>query len=203
MFMIIRIAIGLLLIIIGFLIVRNLKLNHKKVICLIVTISSVILTVALAFVPFENVFVTFSSPQEAYDYISFGDKDIKLRVEGDTSDLIVGDKNGKEELLILPKNSDGWKIDTGKSIENISQKIHDGITVNVFRYKQTSECYVMIFNSNGGELELKDNLNSVFVNTKEYNSAIEKDYYTYYAYLAEYNSDYELTLNGETVRLAG
>ena len=48
----------------------------------------------LSFVPFENAFITFESPEKAAEYYLFSDIKITGNISGKSSDLVVGKKTG-------------------------------------------------------------------------------------------------------------
>lgn len=185
---------------IAFLILRRLKVVRKSAYTISI-VTSIILTTVLAFVPFENSFISFSSPKAAYEYFNIGKSNIELVVEGNTCDFIIDRKNDVDSYLIIPKNSDGWKIGTGVNTKRVAQKTHNGVTVNVFQYKSTNEYFITILDTNGGESKLSDSYGTNFYSLEKENEVLQKSFVTYYAYIPHFSSGYRVTVNEKEIIL--
>ena len=199
LFAITRITLGITIFIIGYFLISNIKAINACRKLTITFMLAIILTTLSALIPLENVFVTFSSPESAYNYNHSGK--VKLIVNGSKTDFIVGEKNGTDVYLIVPRSNSGWKQGMGFDTKRICNKISDGITVYVYQYKNTDDYYIVLLNTNGGPLDITDNKNSEFIYSENANSILNKTFYTYYAYLNSYNNQYTLTINGETISL--
>ena len=199
LFAITRIILGIRIFIIGYFLIGKIKSINAFRKLIITFMLSVILTTLSALIPLENVFVTFSSPESAYNYNHSGK--VKLIVNGSKTDFIVGEKNGTDVYLIVPKSDNGWKQGMGLGTKRICNKISDGITVYVYQYKNTDDYYIVLLNTNGGPLDITANNNSEFIYSESANSILNKTFYTYYAYLNSFNCQYTLTVNGENVSL--
>ncbi len=70
-------------------------------------------------------------------------------------------------------------------------------SVDVFRYKNTDEYYISVLHTENGTLDISDNRNSEFKFSKRYISTIGETYYTYYAYIKDFDEHYTLTVNGK------
>ena len=198
LFAITRIILGITIFIIGYFSIGKIKSINAFRKLIITFMLSVILTTLSALIPLENVFVTFSSPESAYNYNHSGK--VKLIVNGSKTDFIVGEKNNTDVYLIVPRSDNGWKQGMGLDTKRICNKISDGITVYVYQYKNTDDYYIVLLNTNGGPLDITDN-NSEFIYSESANSILNKTFYTYYAYLNSFNRQYTLTVNGENVSL--
>lgn len=199
LFAITRIILGITIFIIGYFSIGKIKSINAFRKLIITFMLTIILTTLSALIPLENVFVTFSSPESAYNYNHSGK--VKLIVNGSKTDFIVGEKNGTDVYLIVPKSDNGWKQGLGLDTKRICDKISDGITVYVYQYKSTDDYYIVLLNTNGGPLNITDNNNSEFIYSERPNSILNKTFYTYYAYLNSFNRQYTLTVNGENVSL--
>lgn len=180
-------------------IVINKKGKKKRILYAVFTALSVVLVVALSFLPLENLFISFDSPGKAFEYYNFGEYDVELVVEGDDCDLVIGSKDNIDTYLIVPKNVDGWKIGIGSDITEISKVFYDGIIARVFRYKNTGDYFVSVFNSAGGESDISDEYNTRFYSTERYNDTLNEKYVTYYAFISEFDLQYSLNVNGEEI----
>lgn len=196
MFGLIRLVLGIVI----FAIV--IKIAKRKLSLLLVFCISVLITTVLSFVPFENVFISFSSPAKAYNYYyNYTNKEIKLAVPGQKSDFVIGGENDTNVYLIVPKTNGHWKLGLGKDTNMISRKFVNGYSIHVYRYKNTSEYYVSISNTNGGDFEIIDKYGSVFFSTSSENAALNTTYYTYYAYIPNYQSQYMFIIDGTEIQI--
>ncbi len=194
MFGLIRVLIGVIFFIIYLLIAKITKLNLKKRHYILSVFASIVLITVLAFVPFENLFVTFSSPKAVFNYMNFGKSEIKLIVTGNKTAFVIGGEN-TNKLLIVPKTENGWKIGTGYKTQKAYSKITDDLIIDVYQYQNTDDYYIAVYKINGGQFDITDSNDSVFYplgNTS---------FYTYYAYIPKYNSHYWILVNGEKIVL--
>ena len=200
MFSIVRIFIGAVLLAITLIILRKLKIV-RKIAYTTAIVTSIMITTVLAFVPFENAFLSFSSPKSAYEYFNIGKSNIELVVDGSVCDFVIDRKKDTDSYLIVPKKSDSWKIGIGADIRKIVNKLENGITVNVYQYKNTNEYFITILDTNGGESKLSDSYETKFFSLKKENEILQKTFVTYYAYIPYYSSGYYVTVNGTEINL--
>lgn len=165
------------------------------------TLITIALITISALVPVENLFITFDSPQSAYNYINFGESDIELVIEGENCDFVVDRKNDTDTYTFIPKTETGWKIGTGINTKKVLQAFYDEILLNVYQYKDTDDFFVTIFNIDGGYLEITDCYNSEILSLEKENAYLEKTYVTYYTHLTEINPQYYMTIDGDKVSL--
>ncbi len=201
MFNIIRLIIGCIFLVCSIAIIRKSKAIRKRLMYVVFTSISVALISVLAFLPFENLFITFNSPKDAYEYYNFGKSNIELIVKGDDCDFIIDRKNSSDTYLIIPKTTGGWKIGIGSNTKRIVQKFSDGITVYVYQYKNTSDYFITILDTNGGEATISDDYNTKFYSLERNNDSLEKTFVTYYAHISNLNPQYSVTVNGNKIVL--
>ena len=151
MYNIIRLIIGCIFLVCSITTIKKSKLIRKHILYIVFTSLSVLLIVVLTFLPFENLFVTFDSPKAACEYFNLGKSNIELIVEGGDCDFIIDRNNDSDTYLIIPKTADGWKIGVGSNTKRIVQKFSNGIVVYVYQYKNTSDYFITILDTNGGE----------------------------------------------------
>ena len=199
MFGLVRLLIGCILFICAVLVIKRFKAAHKNKKYVISAIVAVALTAILAFLPFENIFVTFDSPECVYRYVSFGNSDVKLVVDGQDSDLVIGDNNGADVYLIVPKTSDGWKIGIGANTKRVAQKIADGVVIYVYQYKDTRDYFVTVLDTAGGPIEIAYSCNSEFVSLERANDSLDKIFTTHYASIPNIDQQYWVKVNGEDI----
>lgn len=198
MFVFIRIL--LIIILFLFLFFINKKTSKHKL-RFIYVIVSFILIMVLAFLPFENLFITFESPESAYHYVNYGDADVELVVEGQISDFIVGEKNHSNTYLIVPKTDKGWKVGTGSNVNEIYRTTTNGIIIHLYQYKNTEDYYITILNTNGGYATITDNCDSNFLFVERNNEILNKTFVTYYAYIHNFDTPYFVFINGNKIEI--
>ncbi len=201
MYIIIRLIIGCVFFICSIIAINKSKVIRKRVLCIIFTSLSMLLIIVLVYLPFENFFVTFDSPEAAYDYFDFGKSNIELIVEGDNCDFIIGRENGNDTYLIVPKIADGWKIGIGSNTKRIVQKVSDGIVLYVYQYKNTSDYFITVFDTNGGESSISDEYDTKFLSIERRNDTLGKTFITYYAHITNFNQQYSVIVNDNKIVL--
>lgn len=198
---IIRLIIGCIFLGCSIIVIRKSKVIHKHMLYVVFMSISIVLIAILSMIPFENLFITFNSPEAAYEYFSFGQSNIELVVEGNNCDFIIDRKNDSDTYLMIPKTADGWKIGIGSNTKRVGQKLSNGVSVYVYQYKNTSDYFVTILDTNGGESNISDDYNTVFYSLERYNVSLEKNFVTYYAHIPNFNSQYSIIVNGDKIEL--
>ena len=199
MFSIVRLFIGFVFLGCSVLLIKKANTIHKRIKYIACTVASITLITVLAFLPFENLFLNFGSPKEAYEYYSLGKSNIELVLEGNDCAFIIDCENDKENILIIPKSEDGWKIGIGSDTKKIFQKNYDGFTACVYQYKNSNDYFITILGTNGGELIISDNYNTEFHSLERYNNSMDKIFVTYYAHVPKFDLEYNLTVNGSEI----
>lgn len=177
----------------GLYVVKKKKVKKFQLILFVICI--LVLWSVSGLLPVENIFITFSSPEKAYEYVN--SEKIQLVVEGDHTVLVVGKESPRKYVyLIIPKSDSGWKIGRGLDTKLIKQKVVDEIVVRVYQYRNTDDYYVTVSDVRGNVVDINDNNDSIFHVLEE----IEGSYYTYYAYVNKITDQYSITVNGEEVK---
>ena len=201
MYNLIRLFIGCIVWCCLILVLKKSKANHKRKLYIFSVIIIVIFITILSFIPFENLFTTFNSPEEVFNYYNGSKSDIKHVVNGKDSDLVIADNNNTDVYLIVPKTASGWKIGIGINTKRILQKIHDGIIIYVYQYNNTDDYFVTILDSNGGDAQIADSCNSMFSSLERNNISLGKTFLTYYANIRDFTQQYWISINGEEIAL--
>lgn len=138
------------------------------------------------FIPIENYFMNFSSPEQVFNYMY--NSDVELVVEGKHSALVIGEDNKRNDSFsIVSKSQDGWKISTTLNEKRKDTIVTSDFLINLIYHKKTDEYYIVvdIFSETSKPL---DSCESSFV-------FFERDS-SYYAYISEYNDNYWIEING-------
>ena len=157
---------------------KSNKIRWNKICFLAVTIS-IIFMIVLAFIPFENLFITFSSPEKAFHYYQGSKTKVKLVVKGKDSDLVIGE-------------------DDDTHISH-TYGMYNSTSVDVYQYKNTNDYFVAIFDTNGGDSQITDSFNSKFSSLVQPIDVLEKTYVTYYTNIQDFTDEYWVNVNGEKI----
>ena len=201
MYNIIRFVIGCIFLVCSITAIKKSKLIRKHMLYIVFASLSVLLIVVLAFLPLENLFITFDSPKAAYEYFVLGKSNIELIVEGEDCDFVIDRKNDSDTYLIIPKTADGWKIGIGSNTKRTVQKLSNGIVLYVYQYKNTSDYFITILDTNGGEATVSDEYNTKFFSLERYNDSLGKKFVTYYAHITNLNPQYGVIVNDNKIVL--
>jgi len=179
--------------------IKKSKVIRKRLGYAVSIAISLALFVLLTFFPFENLFVTFSSPKDSYEYYSFRKSNIQLVLEGNNCDFVVDCRDTDDTYLIIPKNADGWKVGIGANTKRISHQIFDGIVIYLYQYGNSNDYFLTIFDTNGGKINLSDDCNTQFYSLEKNNGLLDKTFITYYAHVPNLDPQYYIIANGEKI----
>ena len=204
MYYAIRMVIGLFLFILLNLGIVLSRIKYKRVWSIVSFILICgALPIALSFFPVEDYFITFKSPEAAYEYSISSKSNIALVVEGDHSDFIVArNDNGDSTYTysILPKTADGWKVGLASYLEKVAAGLNDSVGINVFRYKDTSDYFITVITFDE-DTTVSDECNTRFCPLEHYSDHKEKTFVDYYAHLTDFDPEYSVIVNGSKVEL--
>jgi len=180
--------------------IKKSSIINKRKFCIIsLIIFIIILTISTLF-PIENIFLTFKTPGSAYNYRYSGK--VELILNGKQSSFIIGKKNNYDDgtMDIIPKIKNGWKLSYSYKVKMIKKTYFDGIVISIYKNEDYNDYYINIYDTNGGLSKINDNCNSKFVHIKE-TSYGGKNYYSYYAYIENFNKKYEVTIGEKTIKV--
>ena len=179
------------------LILRKTKLRRRWLGILVC--ASIMLTAGFALTPIEKAILTFSSPEESYQYNNAGD--VLAVVTGVESAFVIGRHGDTDTNVIVPKSGQAWKLGTAIDMRCVYHNATDGVVLSIYQYKNTRDFYLSVFDTNGGAAVVSDNRASQFKAVEKANKVLAKKFYTYYAYLNTYDTAYELTVNNKTMHI--
>lgn len=172
---------------------RSMIKKHKLQIMLFI-LFELLLPVVLYCWWFENLFVTFSSPEAVYHYTKVGE--IDSIIEGEVSDLVISwNADKSRDYTIVKKNIDGWKISPFFKQRTVDQKYAEHILLSVEHYDNSQDYYVIVMYTGANLIKIEDNRGSSFA------ASLDADgkSYTYFAYVEDYNEQYQIFINGELI----
>lgn len=189
--------------------IKKKQPKQKKLWLALLGVFVLALMVVSEIFPPENLFVTFSAPEDAIQYRSGRKKDDLLRVDGqETTLLFYREKNNTLVIETAEKRKDGWKMPNGLgSFPFASGFIETGenhslLTTFIF---EGNDAYLELTATEGDTVTFSDNRNSDFqqlddqwiayvgtadgyvltVNGKKYTPMIEKEFVGYLVTWAE------------------
>lgn len=195
----IRLGIGFIIAIVLFVLIKYSKTIDKRKCCIAAFIAVSITVSLLYLIPFENAFITFSSPEKAFHYTNSWD--IDNIVSGTETSFVIASKDNVNTYKIVPKTQKGWKISSALATKDMFRYFYNGISIHIYRYKNSSDYYIALFDTDGGQINITDNRGSDFISVIRNQSADIEPVYHYYACINNIDSEYVITLNGEDIKL--
>lgn len=151
--------------------------------------------------PIENYFITFSTPERAYNYMNF--EKVKLIIEGNKSAFVIGKRDIAEyDYLIVPKKQNGWGLGRGIDSKLQIQKIIEGVDISLYQYKNSNEYYIIVSNIGDEKLNILDSCNSQFIMLNEDKKDVQINYSFYCASISNYDENYWISVNGNQISLS-
>lgn len=198
MFSIIRFIFFIIIFLIGLFILKKSSLVHKKKFRVVLIVICVIFTTILSLFPIENVFVTFSTPEAAFEY--FHSCPAIFIVNGEKTDLVIGEKDSAYVYRIIPKSNKRWKIGNSFDTKMKFRKIVGEVAIYGHQYKNSEELYIEVSHRYGKALEISDSKQSKFLYLIDKDVKI-KSVYTYYAYIGDADENYYICIGDEKIYL--
>jgi Ca2+/Na+ antiporter len=167
----------------------------------------------LCFVPFEDAFLTFSSPESAFRYSNSSPEsifpysnsgDVIFVMEGGESALVLGINSDNEAVFnLIRRSGTEWKLtgslgDYKRTVSGISPNY---ICFTIRQYRDSKDYYVTVYDSNSCAVNVADNCNSRFYHLMKTSDSSGETYHTYYAYVHDLDDDYTLIVNGEVIQV--
>jgi len=143
----------------------------------------------LYFFPFENIFVSFKTPESAAFY--YNNYDTIDVIYGQDSCLVISENNSSKKQQILIKDDEGWKIKTGFSIKTIAQQSNNLNYLKIMNVNGSQDTYISIINIFGDNVDIQDKYNTHFKKTEPGH---------YYGYLSNYSEGYSITINSIEIK---
>lgn len=182
----IRYIIAICLLIISIIFFKNRKEKKKKKVLKI--IPSIFLSFLIIIMPFENLFLKFQFPEQAFNYSVSNCNIIKI-VQNKLSALVIYEENGYTTATLIKKSNGKWKAPFLPD-DQIQLKLENNEIILITKERKSNNFYIMIsikYNTK----TLSDNYDSSFelyFSNKIWNSFV--------AYVENYKSDYIINIDG-------
>jgi len=183
------------------LIKKKTEIFKKKIYILLLVLFFYILFIAISYIPFENSFINFSSPEAAYFYANHGTGKIAGVIEGDNSSLIIvsGTSN---PFKLIPKSENGWKIGSQSFPHSIDIVSLGKKRVFIISGKTVEDTYIVVEGTvYQGEdfFSVSDNYESQFFVISNKTSWYEV--FRFATYVENFDDSYSLYIDEEYVSL--
>lgn len=195
----IRYVICFVAFIICFILIKRSEIIKKNRWYVISFVVVSFMSIILYLTPFENLFMSFSSPEKAFNYMN--SYEIKHIVSGSETDFVIAGKNGADTYRILPKTEKGWKLSTSSDTDLIFEKTEYKAVIRVYQYKDTNDYYITIYDFDG-IYNVSDNRNSDFYSVSFSNDTLDKTTYHYFTCIQNINDSYILSLNETDIMIS-
>lgn len=148
-----RLGIGFIIAIVLFVLIKYTKTIYKRKCCIAAFIAVSITVSLLYLIPFENAFITFSTPEKAFRYTNSWD--IDNIVSGTETSFVIASKNNVNTYKIVPKTQKCWKL-ASIATKDMFQYFCNGISIHIYRYKNSSDYYIALFVLMAGQINITD-----------------------------------------------
>ncbi len=192
-------AIRVILVFLAFvLVLKKVELNKvKRTVLLVLT---VLVCAISAFVPVENLFVDFSSPEAVYKYRNLQQPETFTVVYGEESAMVIAQNDESSyNVRYAPKSEDGWKIGNAFNVKSVYYESYDDFSIDVKNYGKTTDYYIEV-KVIGKQIEkITDSENSEFIVVGKSENDSESEVVLYYTAVQSFNNQYWIEINGEKI----
>ena len=141
MFVLIRIIVFLAISSFAVIILLKSTLIHKKLVSLLSIILCLAIVTASAMFPVENLFISFQSPENVFQYTEFGK--IENMIYGENSCMVLYTSGSSSSHSILPKTEKGYQIPGYFTSKRISHRLDEKGCFDVYSVSGTKDYYVI------------------------------------------------------------
>lgn len=186
----------------SFLLIKRSKIVNKRLAIALDGIFCIALLAISSFLPIENLFVNFKSPEDVFHYISTGQ--IEYIDCGDNSCLIYSKpSNYESKYIFILKSVSGYKISSFLSTKIIQSKDDNDGSFNVYNIVGTNDYYII------GSTVLEETKIIIIGSNNElleyvalYNGTTGSRVVLIHSYIKNYTHDFYLLINGKKIVLS-
>jgi len=170
------------------------------IISLVALLSFALITVASVF-PIENLFISFQSPENVFNYAENGEVDEVIYGKESCMVIYSNDKNTRAPYF-TPKKEKGYKIPSYFGIKRISQKFDQDGLFNVYHVLGTDDYYIVGFaNADSLRVDIYSGDNVLVANTKVITIKSDSNSIRFYSYIENFTTEYYLLIDGKRVHI--
>lgn len=189
----------LFILIILLLVIKKSAVKRKKILSIVLAVSCTLSFGLLTLFPLENYFVSFNSPEAAFNYCYSGE--IQDIVEGDSSIMIIySSNNNTTSFAFMPKDLTGYKIQISFSYDKIYNKLMERGDISIYKVKNTKDHYFVRGAISSVDTEnISDSCDSYFRSIiKKIPNSTNSNILTY-AFIESFDDNYFYFLNNEKI----
>ena len=190
LYSIVRCVFCVLIVIIATVVLLKCRRLRKTGIVLLVVLCLVVCSL-----PFENLFVTFQTPEEVFAYSKSGD--IIQMVENENSSAVIYQKEKDAySIAFMIKKNNGYQISSFFSTKREVLGSYKSVAILLYNVRGTSDFYLYINGFVEQEITIQDNLGTI---VQPIYDEISTHKIAMCLVPIAYDSDYELYINGTLV----
>jgi len=158
MFKIIRYLLSISIAVFAVFILKNKKAHKFKSVKIIFNFA---VSIIIMIMPFENLFLKFDSPEQAFKYtVGSNNNTIIKTIENENTSLIIYNESGDIKATIINNCNEKWKAPFLPNKQELFT-LKDNSIVLITRERKSNNFYIMILVKSDIEI-VSDNKNSVF-----------------------------------------
>lgn len=193
----IRISLGIVLLVGLVVWLKHTRFRVKRYLYPVCLLVAAVLTTFFYFLPVENGFVDFASPEQVFAYSMSGE--IQAVAEGEASALLLYRNQGANGVAFARKGERGWKIGTYFSYQEVASRTVDKRIVTLYRWKGTQDYYAVLWEPTANAaVHVTDSKGTTFQLIQE-PAAQGTSSITYYGFVGELSQDYFLLVDGKKI----
>lgn len=159
------------------------------------TVSAIIISLILVIMPFENLFIKFDSPQDAFRYAVNGT--IIRTVEQENTALIIYGNESAMKTSLISLDGEKWKnpfLPVRQKLlraEDCMPNLYEVATPVMITYERKGNNAYILVSPPYDDVRISDNMGSVF---EEFSVSDIRTHF--FAYVEDFNQNYILNING-------
>ncbi len=192
----VRLIIAIIMFVGVFVLFRKIKMNRVKHI--ITVVSCVLILLLLCIFPFENIFLSFETPEKAFQYAATGEI-VETVTSSESVAMLYKRGANTYSPFFAVKAGKGYKLCPFYSTEKIAQAHMDSLTISVYRLKNAEDYYITISGFADEKIDVSDTDASQFnlIYTEMSNNTVVNCISA-----INYSEDYCLYLNGKQLKFS-
>ena len=167
----------------------------------LVVIPAAILCIVTVTMPFENLFVTYSSLEDAFEYSCVGDI-VETADGSESSAVLYEEKVNVYKVFYAKKRGSGYKLSSSFADKNYAEGRlfvkSLSVYATVYKVRGTSDFYLYVLTASSEKPILSHSLGTELVPIYE---SVGDGYVTTLIAAIEYSEDYRLYVNNSEVEL--
>jgi len=203
LFRLVRVLLWLIISVLSIRGIRKSRIANKGLASILAIIMSLGLVAISSIFPFENLFISFKSPEGVFNYANYGQIS-GIAYGKDSCMVIFSNFDNTNACYFMPKSEKGYKIPYHFSSKKISNRfVGDGL-FQIYRVNGTDDYYLFgMTTTSSKSMVILNNQGKLIENVFIIGEHSIGNTYIFYEYIECYTEDYYIVINGEKVPMAG